>query len=626
VPNHQANSLGDVASRLSRLASTRRAQRGGRAPQRESGLSSAPEVAGEGVASTVEATIRPVRSGRFRLLGWAPGEPHLVHPAGGASPDPTRFERRRSLLYFAQHTDTHLCDSQSPARMEGGDTFGWINPGTDGGYRPQESLTTHVFDRMVAATNAVVESPDSGAVMAWCVQTGDNTDNRTVAEMAWWLSVLEGRPMAPDTGAAGRYEGVQRSGWRGSWHPDDPRCRDIYGRAGFPHLPGLLDAAVAEFEPVGLDVPWLAVFGNHDSLFTGTFGPIRGLRIDQLQPMLEGTSAKPTGTVGLVRAIVHATVLGADVSRWERWAERVPVGVRQVTPDRSSRSALSRVDYVKALLEDAPRHGPLGHGFTAANLAESTSWWSRSEGDHVQVIGLDTCNHTNGDGGGLGPRQFEWLESELMTHNRRFRDRTGEWVDGDGPDRLVILVSHHNSWTMDNTNSDDADPGRRVGGAELVRFLHRFPNVVLWVNGHSHEHRVIHHRRPDSTGGSAGPNTARRMEAAGSMRVSDEAAAVVEGFWEVDTASLIDFSQQGRTFELFDNGDGTVSILTTVIDHASPPRAPRHRHGRWTVGEMASLSRELAVNDARWIDPVGLLGSIYDRNVELLLPTPFRLR
>lgn len=619
MPNHQDNSPADVANRLRRLAGDRVASR--RSGRDASGAVGDPgsvaELAERAVLTTVDATIRPVgtrRPGRFRYLDWAEGEPHLIHPDSDVVAADDRQRRRRSLLYVAQHTDTHLCDSQAPARLEAGETFGWVNPGTDGGHRPQETLTTQVLDRMVAATNAVAESPITGASMAWCVQTGDNTDNRTAAELRWWLSVLEGRLVEPNTGAPGRYEGIQRSGWRGVWHPDDPRRRDLYRRAGFPYLPGLLDAAVAPFPAEGLKVPWLAVFGNHDSIFTGTFGPSRSNRLDLLEPMLAASAAKPTGTVGLIRAIVHATVLGADPRRWERWADRIPVGIRQVTADPEGRAAVSRHEYVAALFDEDTEHGPIGHGFTSENLSAGTSWWSRPEGDLVQVIGLDTCNHTNGDGGGIGPAQMAWLEDELQRHHRRWMTADGQWATGAGPDRLIVLVSHHNSWTMDNTHNDDADPGSRIGGREFVRFLHRFPNVVLWINGHSHEHRVIRHR--------VGGNSRAASDRVDSR---DGIGDGRDGFWEVDTASLIDFSQQGRTFELLDNSDGTISILTTVIDHASPPRAPRHQRGSWNPTELASLSRELAVNDDRWIDPVGLLGSPLDRNVELLLRAPFQL-
>lgn len=585
----------DVTGRLRRLAADRIALRrhgpGGGTP-----AIADPEAASDLPRTTVDATIRPSTGGRYRRLGWEAGEPHLLLSDQGVTPAVDRKRTRRSLLYFAQHTDAHVCDVQSPARLEGGEAFGWVNPGADGGHRPQEVFTTQVLDRMVSATNAVAESPDTAATMAWCIQTGDNTDNRTRAELAWWLGVLEGRPVSPNTGAPGRYEGIQRSGSRGAWHPDGT-SRDLYSRAGFPTLPGVLDAAVAPFEPVGLDVPWLAVFGNHDTIFAGTFGPIPGLRMDRLGPMLAGASAKPVGTLGLVRAIVHATVLGADTERWERWADRCRLGIQYVVPDLDHRSPVPFTDYLRALMEADAGLGPIGHGFSASNIADASSWWSRPEGDLVQVIGLDTCNHTTGDGGGIGPRQWAWLEAELARHHRSLG----------GHDRLVVVASHHNSWTMDNGHDDAADPGRRHGGAELVDLLRRHPNVVLWVNGHSHEHRVIRHHGDGGEGGGRG-------------------AAAGTGLWEVDTASLIDFSQQARTFELVDNGDGTLSILTTVLDHASAPEAPRHQDGRWTVSEMASLSRELAVNDNRWIEPLGLLGRPEDRNVEMVLRAPFPLR
>ncbi|MCU1356496.1 MAG: hypothetical protein JWM89_1914, partial [Acidimicrobiales bacterium] len=171
------------------------------------------------------------------------------------------------------------------------------------------------------------------------------------------------------------------------------------------------------------------------------------------------------------------------------------------------------------------------------------------------------------------------------------------WTDGDGTDRLVVLFSHHNSWTMDNQRDDEYDPGPRTSGADLVALLGRFPNVVAWINGHSHEHKVLHH--PGLEPGS--------------------------GCWEVDTASGIDFGQQGRTFELLDNGDGTLSLVVTVIDHAGPPLVAHRQDGGWTTPELASISRELAANDDRWVDPIALLGGPEDRNVELVVDAPFPL-
>ena len=78
--------------------------------------------------------------------------------------------------------------------------------------------------------------------------------------------------------------------------------------------------------------------------------------------------------------------------------------------------------------------------------------------------------------------------------------------------------------------------------------------VVGWLNGHTHLNQILAHRR---AGG---------------------------GFWEITTASCIDFPQQQQVVELVDNRDGTLSIFTTVLDHASPVtpgnsgRCPTWRH------------------------------------------------
>ncbi|HEY4377771.1 MAG TPA: TIGR03767 family metallophosphoesterase, partial [Acidimicrobiales bacterium] len=416
----------------------------------------------------------------------------------------------------------------------------------------------------------------------------------------WWVDVLAGREITPNTGVPGRYEGIQRAdvGW--AWHPDHP-AKDHYGRVGFPELPGFLDAAVQPFHPVGLDVPWLAVMGNHDSVFQGSFGPMPGLRFDKMGDLLVGASRKVTGVAGLVRALAHATVRGTDPARWDR-GRRGP-GTIRVTADPAARRRLDRREYVQALLDDRDGPGPAGHGFTPANAEDGTAWWSRPHGERIQLIGLDTCNHTRGSEGSLSEAHWQWLDAELRRHHTSWRDGQGRWQEGEGPDRLCILFSHHNSSSMTSTTSDDHFPGHRYQGPELVALLHRFPNVVAWVNGHSHEHSIDAHPRPADM---AGPGSGA-------------------GFWEINTASCIDFGQQSRTVELVDNADGTLSFFTTVLDHGAPPSVSTKPAGGWTPSNLASMSRELSANDARWTDPFDLLGDVEDRNTELLLPSPIKL-
>ncbi len=122
--------------------------------------------------------------------------------------------------------------------------------------------------------------------------------------------------------------------------------------------------------------------------------------------------------------------------------------------------------------------------------------------------------------------------------------------------------------------------------------LLRYPNMIAWINGHTHYNRIKPHRNDHGS-----------------------------GFWEVTTASCIDFGQQQRLVEIVDNRDGTISIFTIAFDHDSPAAT---NGNDLTPRGLASISRELAAN-AWSYDPDMRIGSRLDRNCELLMPAPFDL-
>jgi hypothetical protein len=155
----------------------------------------------------------------------------------------------------------------------------------------------------------------------------------------------------------------------------------------------------------------------------------------------------------------------------------------------------------------------------------------------------------------------------------------------------VLIFSHHNSLTLENRAGRPGESQILHGAEEFVDLLLGFPSVVGWLNGHTHLNQILAHPRAD--GG---------------------------GFWEITTASCIDFPQQQQVVELVDNRDGTMSIFTTVLDHASPVTPGN----TGSLPDLASRSRELAAND--WAEnPLMRRGSPLDRNTELLLPAPFDL-
>ncbi len=94
------------------------------------------------------------------------------------------------------------------------------------------------------------------------------------------------------------------------------------------------------------------------------------------------------------------------------------------------------------------------------------------------------------------------------------------------------------------------------------------------------------------------------------------------GFWQITTASHIDWPQQARIVEFLTTGAG-LAIACTVIDSAA---APSYR-GSAEPTDLAALARELAAND--WqvrelitSDGGAGAGTAADRNVVLAVDWP----
>ncbi len=541
--------------------------------------------------TTLDATIGLARGSGYRPLIWGPGEPFLVRDDLGAKPNPGRTADRRSILYFGQLSDTHVVDAQTPSRADW--TFGITqNPFAQ---RPQETLTVHVLAEMVAAVNALNRSVVTGAPCAITVITGDLADSHATTELDWYLKVLAGGKVTANSGAPGRYEGVQA--WPEAtyaWHPDDP-SKDQWGQNGYPSYPGLLDAAVGRsVVSEGLTMPWLSVLGNHDTTWMGSLGPYTAAY--EALAIGRAKIATPPPDTGEFLADAYQPGNVVAQRQFEDLVRSLgeESGVRRVTPD-ARRKAYTRRSIINAHFDLGDRVGPKGHGFTEESRSTGDAWWAWNIGPAVRFVGLDTNNAWFGTDGSIPQPQWDWLVQELIASSSRYLDESGNVVEHAADDRLIVILSHHTSWTMDNTAAAPDDTTRLYTGADLVGLLLRFPNVVAWCNGHTHANTIVPHV---ATSGSPGG-----------------------GFWEINTPSCVDWGQQSRMVEIIDNRDGTLSIFTLAVDHAAPPQVTK---GSRSQQNLASISRELAANPWFW-DAAALLGTPADRNTELVVRAPFDL-
>ena len=166
------------------------------------------------------------------------------------------------------------------------------------------------------------------------------------------------------------------------------------------------------------------------------------------------------------------------------------------------------------------------------------------------MIVLDTVNPNGYADGSLDEPQFTWMKQVI------------DGVRRQAGGHVQPPHQRHDGEPLGGDRRLDLNP--RVLGTEVVVYLLTKPQVIAWVNGHTHRNEILAH-------------------------TSDAA-----GFWEINTASHIDFPQQARIIEIADNTDGTLSIFTTILDHAAPAAFNGNLD---SPVSLAALSRELSAND-----------------------------
>jgi hypothetical protein len=619
--------------------------------------------------TTVERSI--LDTDADNRLEPAPGEDYGAPREELGTTTPARARTRERLIFFGQMTDTHVVDEESPLRVEFLDKF--KGPFTSA-YRPHEGLSPQVLEEMAKQLRNTTSPVPPSRQIELVMTTGDNTDNTQCNETRWMIDVLDGqRTINPDSGllttdsltgsncAVGppapavptpptctaratpddRYDGVR--GDHEYYEPDNsdgedgpgysPRQPENGRSSEVRDFPGLFQRMNEPFRATGLQkIPWYAVFGNHDGLVQGN--QPRNILLEALAVGCLKPSNLPAGTV----ADIQQALQNGDEQQALVILQNALTGggaTTEVVPPDPRRRPLRKHEWIA---EHFVTNGfPVGHGFEnrPASLVDGQGYYHFDRGNRLRMIALDTVAEHGLEQGNLDETQFQWLHERLM--------------EADDQERYVLLFAHHSLRTMGQppaspfpTTADqggDHDPDVHFGlrsrlesqdrpcllpetdhttppypQETLKCLLLRHPSVIGFVNGHEHANRITPFaRQPDADGRNP----------------------VLGGFWEINTASHIDWPQQSRVIDVFDNHDDTLSLFATIVDHGAPPEpggpdAPLSGQGQASSAttRLASISRELSFNDpdASHNDSNGdggARGSRADRNQELVVRDPF---
>ena len=482
------------------------------------------------------------------MFGMASGNHRIRTDLGGTVGDDAYDpSRSRTVVRLVHLSDLHVIDVVSPARAE------WVELLGDDPrwrpllhmHRPYEALTHWALAAHVDAIDRDPTAPWTGGAYDVALSTGDNIDNAQRNELDAYLAIMAGgRTQLPASGGPQDPDGDVDAGAPWPFWCPEPGVDDTWKPLGYPAVEGYFERVDAPVTSSGVGIPWASLPGNHDVMRQGT-----SLTNDRIERIAVGSGKSLQPAPGFLPD--DPLTLFVDEP------ERFSCGPMRPVASDPDRRAIDMQEWFAA-------HAAAGAvGDDGSHVRDTGAGCGDKIIDvaGVRIVVLDT-NHPDGDyQGSVGTAQLEWLDERLAE------------VDAD-QGRYAIIASHHGSASLDNVRGGRAD--RHLGDA-LLDVVHRHPCAIAWLVGHRHIHRI--EPRPGAAG----------------------------GFWEISTGSIIDWPSQVRAVEVVEHADGSVEIVTTLLDHGAPN------------GSLAALHRDVARRFAG-TDAASMSGAPGDGDARLLLP------
>ena len=512
-----------------------------------------------------------------------------------------RGKDSKVMICFIQMSDMHVIDASSPGRA------GFVknishqidNPDC---CRPYELLSTQIIESMIQRINNI-RGPNSDGDISFIVSTGDNCDSHQYNELRTFIDLMDGNIIYPNnTEYIGVQDNTNQKNYKNFYHPDrHHNLSDIYKLYyGYPDYDNLIESACYPFKATGLKFPWYTCNGNHDSLILGNYSLCDKDIYNLLNNFVTGNLPQFGSHMIQYMSIdnIHNFLKALNNKDIEAMKYIFSTSVLRPIEKCSDRRHYNKTEYIQEHFNTNDVPGPIGHGFGIDNLKNETLYYEFEIDNDIIGIMLDSCNHHgNPDQFELAPNgsfdegQIKWLKKVLKKYSNCYLDKKGEKICSNNTFKYIILFSHHNSQSLNNGYSKTE---KRYELEAFKSIICRFPNIILWVNGHIHRNYIELHKNECIPG---------------------------YGFWEITTCSHIDYPQQCRAIEIIDNDNSTLSIFTTLIDHLADPKYT-NLTTEYTTLQMASIARELAYNDPHINHKNFRLGLPKDRNTELLLLNP----
>jgi metallophosphoesterase (TIGR03768 family) len=488
----------------------------------------------------------------FGYSAWhvGPGLPHTLW--NSLAPAYNNAAKSASLLSFFTITDIHISDKESPAQpLYVGWSASFGPTANSSAYSPVQLASTHVLDAAVQTINALHKKTP----LDFGIALGDATNNCQYNELRWYIDVLDGKVIAPSSGA----------------------------NVGA----GTIDYQ-KPYQAAGLDpsIPWYQVIGNHDQFWMGSaFEDAKTIAAHTLDTVINmalgGPASGAIDRTGYYMGVIDgADPLGAVIQSGPEQDFSTPP---KIVPDPGRHSLAtptsSSLNWIQEFFNTSST--PVGHGFNLVDPALPSDFACYSfmpkPDIPIKIIVLDdTCKgagQPNYAAGSLDQLRIDWLKAELQA--------------GQDQNQLSIIAAHIPFNTYRNLVSDPALVASSppfmslfipapIGGATslvydatLLAMLQGYPNLIMWISGHRHMNTVTPQIHPTDP---------------------------TLSFWEVETASLRDFPQQLRTFNLYRNTDNTISIVITNVDTAVSAQSPATT-SRGNAVATGRITAALAMSD-----------------------------